>query len=149
MRLAIVLLALASFPGCASIVSTFVYPVTVDSIPTGAKFVIRNKRGKIIHHGVTPARLYINASNGFFQYASYEIEARLPGYNHARATISAGLDGWYIGNIVFGGLIGFLIVDPGTGAMWRLGDRVTVNLGAPTDAPALTSAIEGPLRRRG
>ena len=27
------------------------------------------------------------------------------------------MNGWYIGNILFGGLIGFLIVDPLTGAM--------------------------------
>jgi len=31
------------------------------------------------------------------------------------------LDGWYIaGNLLFGGLIGYFIVDPATGAMWTL-----------------------------
>ncbi len=30
------------------------------------------------------------------------------------------VDGWYWGNIVFGGLIGWLIVDPATGAMYKL-----------------------------
>ena len=28
------------------------------------------------------------------------------------------MNGWYLGNIIFGGLIGALIVDPATGAMW-------------------------------
>ncbi len=30
------------------------------------------------------------------------------------------MNGWYAGNIVFGGLIGILIVDPATGAMWDI-----------------------------
>lgn len=30
------------------------------------------------------------------------------------------MNGWYIANIVFGGLVGFLIVDPATGAMYSL-----------------------------
>lgn len=30
------------------------------------------------------------------------------------------LSGWYLGNVVFGGLIGLLIVDPLTGAMYNL-----------------------------
>ena len=36
--------------------------------------------------------------------------------------MKATLDGWYIGNIIFGGLLGILIIDPATGAMWRLDD---------------------------
>jgi len=39
------------------------------------------------------------------------------------------LSGWYWGNILFGGLIGVLIVDPITGKMWKLPtDDITVNL---------------------
>jgi len=30
------------------------------------------------------------------------------------------VNGWYFGNILLGGLIGMLIVDPATGAMYRL-----------------------------
>lgn len=29
------------------------------------------------------------------------------------------MDGWYLGNILIGGLIGMLIVDPASGAMYR------------------------------
>lgn len=38
------------------------------------------------------------------------------------------LDGWYFGNIVFGGLLGILVIDPYTGAMYRLPERVDVAL---------------------
>ena len=34
--------------------------------------------------------------------------------------MSSRINGWYVGNIVFGGFIGWLIVDPLTGAMWTL-----------------------------
>lgn len=30
------------------------------------------------------------------------------------------IDGWYFGNILLGGLFGMLIVDPATGAMYKL-----------------------------
>jgi hypothetical protein len=30
------------------------------------------------------------------------------------------VNGWYFGNIIFGGLIGLLAVDPATGAMYTL-----------------------------
>ena len=30
------------------------------------------------------------------------------------------VEGWYWGNILFGGLIGMIIVDPATGAMYKL-----------------------------
>jgi hypothetical protein len=34
--------------------------------------------------------------------------------------LKATLSGWYFGNIIFGGLIGMLAVDPATGAMWNI-----------------------------
>ncbi|GIW44964.1 MAG: hypothetical protein KatS3mg077_2246 [Candidatus Binatia bacterium] len=120
--------------GCASIVSKSTYPVTFDSNPTGAHIVITNKSGNRIFEGRTPTTLTLSASSGFFSPAQYYVEASMDGYNTARATLTAGLDGWYIGNLLFGGLIGMLIVDPATGAMWKLDERMVVNLDAKTAA---------------
>ena len=33
------------------------------------------------------------------------------------------MNGWYIANIIFGGLIGLLIIDPATGAMYTLSPK--------------------------
>jgi hypothetical protein len=53
----------------------------------------------------------------------------MTGYDSHTAAIRRGVDGWYIGgNLVFGGLIGWLIVDPLTGAMWTLQKDVNVTL---------------------
>lgn len=133
MRSTILLLILATLTGCASIVSNSTYPVTFDSNPTGAYITISDENGNMIYKGSAPMTLTLDASDvisdGFFDPSTYDVEASLAGHNPGRTSISAGLDGWYIGNILFGGLIGFLIVDPLTGAMWRLDNRVIVNLG--------------------
>lgn len=34
--------------------------------------------------------------------------------------VTGGVSGWYVANLLFGGLIGLLIVDPLTGAMYNL-----------------------------
>lgn len=44
------------------------------------------------------------------------------GYNTAALPLRTSVDGWYWGNFLFGGLIGFLIVDPVTGAMFKVND---------------------------
>jgi len=47
--------------------------------------------------------------------------------------VRADIDGWYFANILFGGLIGMLIVDPITGKMWKLPPQAIANL-SPTTA---------------
>lgn len=34
--------------------------------------------------------------------------------------VAISLDGWYFGNILLGGFLGMVIIDPATGAMWEL-----------------------------
>lgn len=50
---------------------------------------------------------------------TYELKFTKDGYQDQIYTIQSGLDGWYLGNILIGGLIGMLIVDPASGAMYR------------------------------
>ena len=114
--------------GCASIVSKSQYPVTINSSPEGATVTVKNKHGVEIHKATTPATISLSAGAGFFSPASYSFEFQKVGYFPGSTSISAGLDGWYIGNILFGGLIGMLIVDPATGAMWKLDNIVYGNL---------------------
>ena len=124
--------------GCASIVSKSQYPVTINSTPSGALVTIKNERGMEIHKGPSPTTVTLNASAGFFQPARYTFTFEKEGYYPSSASLSADLDPWYIGNIFFGGLIGWFIVDPATGSMWRLDDTVLANLSGgypPSGAP--------------
>ncbi len=113
---------------CASILSETNYPVTFSSNPSEANVVITDKRGKEIFRGRTPTTLTLAASSGFFSGARYDVALEKEGYSPSRGTLSSELDGWYIGNILFGGLIGMLIVDPATGAMFKLDDSLVVNM---------------------
>ncbi len=111
------------FVGCASIVSQSTYPVTISSSPDGAEITVTDSDGKIYLEGTTPATISLDAGAGFFKGANYTVTFELPGYTKHTAEIDRGVDGWYIGgNLLFGGLIGYLIIDPATGAMWTLSD---------------------------
>jgi hypothetical protein len=44
----------------------------------------------------------------------------MPGYDSAEVNLDSSVSGWYFGNLLFGGVIGMLIVDPLTGAMYNL-----------------------------
>ena len=120
--------------GCASIVSKSEYPVAITSNPTGADFTVKRRSGIPIASGVTPATIVLPASDGYFQPAKYTIEFRRKGVLQS-VPITAKIDGWYFGNLIFGGVIvGMLIVDPATGAMWRLDDTVVANFQQTADA---------------
>jgi hypothetical protein len=109
------------FSNCASIVSKATYPVVISSNPPGADVRIINKYGMEIYRGTTPTSVPLKSSAGFFSYAEYRITFSKAGYTDKTVFIRAEIDGWYFGNILFGGLIGLLIVDPATGAMWTIG----------------------------
>ncbi|SDK45263.1 hypothetical protein [Microbulbifer yueqingensis] len=129
--------ALTLATGCASILSDSKYPVTINSTPTGANFSVTNEAGLDVHTGVTPDTITLDASDGFFSSATYVIKYQMAGYNEQSFQLKAGMDGWYIGNILFGGLPGLLIIDPATGAMWKLPKTAHVSLQPQTAAAAL------------
>ncbi len=117
MGVALATLMLAS---CASIVSKTRYPVRIDSSPQKATVVITDRAGKEIYNGTTPINVTLKSGAGFFKKAMYSITYTKPGFLSKTVELSADLNGWYFGNLVFGGIIGFLIVDPATGAMYKL-----------------------------
>lgn len=114
------LLVIGLLNGCASIVSKTDYPVTFNTTPENATIKITNHYGVVIYEGLTPATIPLSASAGFFQKARYLVSISQFGYSSQTFPLDATIDGWYFGNLLFGGLIGMLIVDPATGAMWKL-----------------------------
>lgn len=124
------LLALALFvgPGCASIVSKSEYPVTLNSTPEGLSVRVQNEKGEGVFSGTTPTTAVLRSSDGFFSKANYSLHFTGSSDLEHVTMLSPGLDGWYMGNILFGGLIGLLLVDPATGAMYKLPESVTVSM---------------------
>ncbi len=128
------------FSNCASIVSKSAWPFTVDSDPAGARVVIVNKKGMEIFRGRTPAVLKLKSGSSFFTKESYVVSLASEGYETRKVNVECKINGWYFGNIIFGGLIGFLIVDPATGAMYRLANEGVSEhlLKSATPAPSLS-----------
>ena len=62
----------------------------------------------------------LEPKRGFFSGQTYKVRLELQGYRTDEIVLRPQLSGWYLGNILFGGLIGLLIVDPATGAMWNI-----------------------------
>ena len=112
-----VLLFLSS---CASIVSKSSYPISINSTPSQAKIIITNKKGIEIYAGNTPATLKLKAGSGFFGKAHYQVKFSKDGYDTKTVPVNFKLDGWYFGNLLVGGVLGMLIIDPATGAMYKL-----------------------------
>ena len=116
-----VVLVIAVLVGCSSIVSKSEYPVGISSQPQGADITIVNRAKETVFSGRTPTTITLTAKAGFFKGENYTVTFKKEGYALHTAQIERGVDGWYIaGNLFFGGLIGWLIVDPATGAMWTL-----------------------------
>ncbi|MBD8185974.1 hypothetical protein [Pseudomonas viridiflava] len=130
--LKISLIAIMAFAvtGCASIVSDSKYPVAVTSSPSGAAYEIVNEGGVSVRSGVTPDEVTLRAGAGYFDGEKYTVTYRKDGYTSSTQTLESGIDGWYWGNIVIGGLIGMLIVDPATGAMYTLPEKINSTLTA-------------------
>ncbi|WP_262640771.1 hypothetical protein [Vibrio diabolicus] len=126
----IILSAIAAtiLSGCSTIVSKSDYPVTIHSNPEGATFSISNEDGEIVQKGLTPSTITLDAGAGFFDGETYTINLKKEGYFDNTYTLESSVDGWYFGNILFGGLLGMLVIDPATGAMFSLPDSVNVEL---------------------
>lgn len=127
---------------CSSIVSKSNWPVSINSTPQGASVKVTNAKGVIVANGVTPTVITLKSSAGYFKRATYTLEFHKAGYGITKVQLIAKVNGWYAGNFVFGGLIGLLIVDPSTGAMYKLDHHVDASLGAEGHASTNGSASQ-------
>lgn len=125
----VVMLAVVFFlNGCASIVGKGMYPVTINSHPDEATILIKDENGKQMYKGKTPTTVTLSPGEAYFHPKKYTIVFSKDGYEEQTTEIRADISGWYFGNILFGGLIGLLIVDPLTGKMWKLPTETTITL---------------------
>ncbi len=121
-------IALTSVTGCATIMGKSA-PETINirSTPDQAQIIITDESGIKIFEGKTPTSLPLEKKKGYFRGKKYDIRISKEGYDEHNVTVNTKVGGWYIGNLLFGGLIGLLVVDPATGAMWVL-DTDEINI---------------------
>ena len=140
--IAVSLLALSLLTGCASIVDGGkTKTVHISTVPSGVNItIIDNHNGETVFTGTSPTDVALARSAGYFQGVSYSVKLSKEGYKDKTMQINSSVNGWYIGNIVFGGLIGWIIVDPVTGAMYSLPSTAAATLEANSSASLIKDA---------
>jgi hypothetical protein len=102
----------------------------ITTNPSGANLTITDKNKTLVFKGVSPATVQLKASDGYFKSASYNVCITKKGLPTRNIELRSELSGWYFGNILLGGLIGMVIVDPATGKMWKMPEDYNVELTA-------------------
>lgn len=112
-------LLLFGVSGCATVLSEKRYPVTIENATAPTYFSVHDRKNRVIHQGVTPQQVTLDAKAFPFWPAKYSVT--FAGQQAASQTkeVKASLDPWVAGNLVLGGVPGTLI-DGATGAMFRL-----------------------------
>ncbi len=107
---------------CATIIGEKSQQYAIHSEPEEAIITITDERGIVVEEGKSPINVTLKKSDGsYFGGKTYNVEVSHNGYQPFSFPLITSPNASYIlGNIVFGGLIGWLIVDPATGAMYDL-----------------------------
>jgi hypothetical protein len=106
--------------GCASIFNGGNRTLTINSDPPGAKATFSKLEGDVVTVKTTPCTVSLDPRRGYFKGQTYVLHLELAGYHAVDINLEPTLSAWYFGNIVLGGLIGMVAVDPVTGSMWNI-----------------------------
>ncbi|WP_029718316.1 hypothetical protein [Rubrivivax benzoatilyticus] len=119
--MAIAVLA-AALTGCATIMGSPTQTLPIGSTPSDADIMITDESGVQVFAGKTPTSVTLNKSTGrYWGGKKFTVTISKPGYKTQVIPVAAGANGWYIaGNLIFGGLIGWFVVDPLSGNMYTL-----------------------------
>ena len=117
-----VLVVVVVLSGCASIVKGGDQTIAFTSDPSGARVVVTDLRqNRDVQSGTTPFEVKLARGAGWFKSAKYKVTFERPGYQNEEVLLQGRPSGWYLaGNLFFSDLLGWLVVDPLTGAMWVL-----------------------------
>lgn len=142
--LALALAALAAFQlsACASIVKGSSASVAVTTPPVqGANCALSSPEGT--WQLTSPASITIPRSKHDIQ-----VRCTKEGYQEAVAVIPSSFEGWTLGNIILGGVVG-VVVDASTGAMNDYPNAFQVPMAkldvADTTPPAMSPAVMAPV----
>lgn len=111
--------------GCATIMGHSTQLMPINSTPSDATILVTDEKGMEVFKGLTPTSVTLQKSDGtYWGKKSYNVRISKDGFESQSTQITASANGWYVGNILFGGLIGWFIVDPFNGNMYNLSPEV-------------------------
>lgn len=107
---------------CATIIGDPTYVMPINSNPSEASIIITDEKGVEVFKGQTPTTVSLQKSDGsYWGGKTYAVKISKNGYETQTIPVTSHPNGWYIaGNLIFGGLIGWFIVDPLNGDMYNL-----------------------------
>lgn len=120
----------ALLSSCASIMRENNQSVPIKANVDKVDFKLIDRKGQVVFEGQTPTTVNLKTSqSGYFSPQKYTVIATKEGYKPQKSVIDWHVSGWYsAGNLLFGGLIGYLLVDPLTGDMYYLDEEVNLNM---------------------
>ncbi|NMF88265.1 hypothetical protein [Aromatoleum petrolei] len=137
---------LVPLAGCATIMGSDTHVMPISSTPSDASIRITDEKGLEIFKGNTPSTITLKKADGsYFGKKSYTVTIAKAGFETQTIPVTGSPSGWYIGgNLLFGGLIGWLIVDPLNGKMYNLSpENINANLPANPKSSHNNRAVDG------
>ncbi|HET6718245.1 MAG TPA: hypothetical protein VFH22_01280 [Rhodocyclaceae bacterium] len=136
--------ALALLSGCATIVGDERTSLPIKSTPADAQILIIDEAGRTAYRGRTPDQVPLRKSDGhYWGGKQFTVAISKRGYQTQRIQVDTRPNALYLGgNLLFGGIIGWLMVDPISGKMYDLsseGIEVTLQK-SPYEAPTAAAA---------
>jgi hypothetical protein len=115
--------------GCATIMNDSSNTVQINSNVPQVNYSIKNKVGLVVQNGVTPSAVNLKVSSGPYSGEKYLIDFTKDGYRSSTTVLDSEISGWWYGNLLlFGGILGFAVIDPISGKMWTLPNSVNGQL---------------------
>ncbi len=98
------------------------HALLLQSSPSSATVKVLTPKGRELLRGETPMVAMLTKDAGFLRRPLYKVFFEKEGYRPKMYLVSGRIDWrWYVfGNIIVGGIPGWLLIDPMTGAMWDL-----------------------------
>lgn len=108
--------------GCATIVTGHLQSVTVKTDPPGANCDLTRKGKSVGVVNPTPGTVQLGKGA-----SALDVSCKKPGYLDTSAKLSSSLQGWTLGNVILGGIVG-IVVDAGSGAMHQYQPEISMKL---------------------
>lgn len=130
MRKLFLILIAGILSSCSTIMRDNTQTVPIKSNIDKVNIKLVNRNGQTVLESQTPLSASLKTSqDGYFSPEKYTLEATKEGYESQQTIIDWHVSKWYsLGNLGFGGLIGYLIVDPISGDMYYLDEEVNLNM---------------------
>ena len=125
-----IIICLFWLSGCATVMRDSNQIVPIQANVDDVNIEITNSDGAVVYSGKTPTTVQLKtAKKGYFSPETYYVKASKKGYVTQYTTIDWHISNWYwFGNLIFGYVAGWFLVDPLTGKMYYLDDVATIHM---------------------